>query len=669
MNSYKTNKILRVTLFTSLVLGSIGLTLYPDTNSRFIKNSDTETVLKFNSSINNLYGGSTELTHEPTSTGENLYLKLTFNRNEILRPETTSEKPDKYYIEVPEYCTVYNNDVDSTLGSTELTLTNDMKRDINVEIDCVPESIANKNSGNVTVPIKVYEKFSNEEKFIYWKFDYFGGTLEEYYDKVGYDPNPPVGEDPVLPPGYTRIEKETFKDVYTRFSTVINEIVAQVGDEYLPITLDYLYPLDLTSESHFLSSLEKIDEINSKQGFSIKFYPSTEDRNKYILDYKIDSNLVGYAKTDNYNFSGTKFFTSQKEDDLRNALKYYLQRYYKDSATEELVYNYILDRSNNDFKSFIYGTKLMPGIKRVEDAISNFQINNYTLPVVKNSLTPNIIKIDWQEPKNAAGMWMIYAYSLEFSDLIEKNNILAHQDATHHTQLLNSVIKNSLSSTKVAYTEYFICSDNVYDTDGTTINKKKYLIIKVSSNPDDGEYTLATLDSIESDLDLTFSNNASKNTLDIKVVYNENSNETDEIKTKLETYFGLTLDDSNSTITTDEATKTVTISIKKDKILEAANNAQDTEADSETTESQTDEDLDNKKLPETEIINNMQVKFLSTEPIENALNNNLRDVKLNTEEVSCPPISGMQVPCLEPVTDGKNDSKEEEIIEEPGIMA
>ena len=81
MNNYKTKKILKVTLFTSLVLGSIGLTLYPDTNSRFIKNSDDETVLKFNSSINNLYGGSTELNHEQNSTGENLYLKLNFNHN------------------------------------------------------------------------------------------------------------------------------------------------------------------------------------------------------------------------------------------------------------------------------------------------------------------------------------------------------------------------------------------------------------------------------------------------------------------------------------------------------------------------------------------------------------------------------------------------------------
>ncbi len=660
MNNYKTKKILKVTLFTSLVLGSIGLTLYPDTNSRFIKNSDDETVLKFNSSINNLYGGSTELNHEQNSTGENLYLKLNFNRNEILRPVTNTEKTDTYFIEVPKYCLVYNNDVDSTMGSTVLVLNNDMKRDINVEIDCIPESIANNTGGKVTVPIKVYEKFSNEEKFIYWKFDYFGGTLDEYYDKVGYDPNPPVGEDPILPPGYVRTEG-TLDTVFSEFQNYFNNIVAS-GTETLESINDYIYPLDLSNKDSFIKSIPLAKLV----GLDIILYEPTETREKYIVDFRFDPNFLGYVESKRQHRNGTFYFSATEEDDVRNALKVYLDNYYTDSKENATsVYDYIVKRSGGNVKGFIYeNTDPKPkSITRVEP--NGITLNSYTVPIALNFNTPNVIKLDYT--LDMGYKWRVFIYSLYASDIISAKTVEDLQVGANNKELRTSVTKNSTAGSYTAFTDYFIYDNSNYDADGNIIGNKKYLLIKVTSDPDVGNYNLVTLESLESDLDITFSSNATNNTLDIQVVYKENASEVDAIKERLATYFNLVLDDTNSTITEDETTKTVTISINKDKILEAAKTNEPSSDDVESKEEATP------IIPESEIINNMQVKFLNNKPLEGVVSNPLIEKELDTKETkSCPIEAGVQIPCIElPLTDGKENNFKDEtkIIEEEGITA
>lgn len=666
MNSYKTNKILRISLFTTLVLGSISLTLFPSTNSRFIKNSDTDTVLKFNSSINNLYGGKTELNHESNSTGENLYLKLTFDRNEIIRPNTTNEKTDSYYVEAPEYCTVYNNDVDNTIGSKEFTLNNDMKRNINVELDCVPESIANTNSGNVTVPIKIYEKYSNEEKFIYWEFDYYGGTLDEYYDKVGYDPNPPIGEDPVLPAGYTRA-KGTKTEIFSAFQMAINELVNASGTEYMNSVKNFIYPIDIDSEAAFFQSIANANVL----GVNLKFYEPTETREEYILDFKIDPNIVGYALYTEKNVKNTIYFSAQEEADVRNSLKQYLNNYYSDSDDALAVYDYIVLRSNNDVKGFLYEDK-EPKPKSVtkvnkEGNPNGISLNIYTLPVALNFRTPNTMKIDYS--LDMGSKWLVFRYSLYVSDVVSPETIEKLQIGANYKDLRTSITKNSTAGSYVAFTDFFIIDNSSYDENSNIIGNKKHLLIKVSSDPEVGQYNLVTLESLESELDITFESNTTNNTLDVKVVYKDLPDEVDEVKTKLETYFGLTLDDTNSTITTDTANKTVTISINKDKILEAAQASQTAEGQNEIQASEGTKSA----IPETEIINNMQVKFLNTKPVEGIISNPLIVSEVKTDEkASCPIEVGVQLPCIElPTMDIKEkDFKEEaEIVEETTITA
>lgn len=507
MKKLKKKKIIIVSLYTTLVLGTIGLTLYPETNSRFIKNSKEDTILSYRSQLENLYGG--KITYDTAgSDATTAKLSFTFNRNDLIRDITTSENKDVYTIDVPNGCRIESSTssgIKETIeGSENIRYTfispgDDGTQAIIIRAACDVDTIAPEKTDPFKIGFKVYEKYGSEDEFLYKDFIYDAGTKEDYLkDKV----SDLVVEQTEL----TFKATGSRQDIYIKFKEWVQSYSRK---DYKDEVVKYLslssvlpnYDSDITKFFNFVET----EDPNVLKGLLLakKSFPCSET--ECTVEFKLDDNFLGYARTkDEQSDLKILYFSSNDNEQLKSALNYYLTtRVYPNGAEfRERVYNYIVNYSDGNLVEVI-----AKGIPGVGSTLLNPAIAKPNGILLKNDLESIMDKYENQSDKieikriyNSLGHIDNYLTEKDFMESLKLSKTVSSKikseisvtETTIYLPMFKEAI-DTFAATTTKFVKYYIYDNSEYDTNGTMIGDKQYLIIRIESKGNQAFADLSTI--------------------------------------------------------------------------------------------------------------------------------------------------------------------------------
>lgn len=504
----KNRKVSKVGLYTILVVFAIGLTIYPQTSSRYdYKEWDK---LIYNSKLSELYvKGAVTAQWSADNFSENVvYFDVKFDRNpNMLNKEKdvytnlsfTKKLSDGTVKKDAELCEViwvkkastgeeqFNFPIEYTTNETE-----SFTARIKCRIDAITD-VAADNTTWYAFNIAIKEKIDDDEySFVYSSYD-----LSRQYDSN------PIPEHPEV---FTISKNSTTKlaDFIKKMEDYATYTPWESVDEYFTGKLINYFKKSYTKEESICTSIP---------GLNIECTELTEtDEIQFTLTAK--PTLRGYARTRyavDQNDAEYMFITSFTEEDLEEAFHYYLTTYtYPESSQAvELIHNY-LHRFGATFK--LEDQPVVAGGTRYRViAVDEITKKEVILYGVLYSPTNRLIVTD--------SMLLNYAYNVknhkivmpvldefDLEDLFNKGLILVYSDwmtdkmvtaLKADTRIYNSYTKNnSDKQTLVDFDDYFITA--VTNEDNTT----QYIMTHIYSNDttitDKGEkYSVAELSIID----------------------------------------------------------------------------------------------------------------------------------------------------------------------------
>lgn len=518
MRLKKNKGIIKIALYTLLVLGGIGLMSFPQTYSSF--NDKNDTALVYKSKLYNLYNSFTMNLQQATV--DYARFTFTFTTNKAV----LSNEKDVYQVLIPENCTF---DDLSTSGvafldksSHSVTINydaNSNREGINtVSITCSVEPNKNLNYiANIT-------EIVDQKQLLYIKYTY----EESYSNYLGHV--------------YEKVENsETISGkvnkLYDTFIAWVTEYGKYVG--YEDTILAYVkntYPNE--------SALKNPNNFNSLLGFRIE-YDSVKDE----YTFKVLDNFVGYARTYNYCKNGMcsrdgilLYFSTDTKGSIYTAFQNYLSLYVYPNNTDAVNYVYNYSYSNNRLYDMIFNGTEINGISLIEKTpdVSNIRM---TLQLEKNTILSTAISSSKNSPYIAFGtseaMSTSFAYVL--MDFYGDYSIDTLLEIFEREDIIASITKNSTDGTSVGvFKDYFIQKDG-----------NRYLLIKVYS---DGSYNMFNITpvSVSNDISITFNNTTNKLTINVKGSTESNVK---QVITNLDGYFGTSTTISADNIKSNTATE------------------------------------------------------------------------------------------------------------------
>ncbi len=472
-------KQIKTMVITICILFLISISIYPSTNSRYIKEGD---ALEYSADLYSLYAGYFENSIDivpSLSTPTEAYFRFIFGHNKA----TSEVEKDSYQIVIPSGCKLdhtttspysrfdgvdkfnyipsvdYVNDYYTILGMTcNVEQIKNENEDLIVNVPIIEQVTIN---GVVGVPFKFIDL--NLKK-----------SYQEYIDTV--NPVPSVIE-------IDKFDKDGKEiDIYEEFMKWIKN--------YAKLSI---YNTDILKYTELVTK-ENVTETP----FPLKGISSSFENDTYT--FSIEENFIGYVRTHSHHSSvlGTyMYFTYQdKESDLINdTFNHYLTAYVYEGEEDPnyiKIKEYISNMTDKvGFKAILNG-EVVPGFKYFEEEgkvlmysrvldFAGININDYTTKI---------------EYETALLMNQKYQESLEVFNKI--HDILSEEGVTYlktYTKLRNSVLTNNdtkgytgYNDPKISFTDYHLYYDKV---------KGQYIFFRVSSDVQENaetNYNLITFD-------------------------------------------------------------------------------------------------------------------------------------------------------------------------------
>lgn len=333
-----------VLCFVFLFLGFVSMSVYPTSYSIFI--DENNTALVYGTKLYQLYQGLLDLNFDTTSTYKTLRMDFNLPRNVIAKENET----DLYTIELSKNCEVVTHGLTILESSTNANRyqmrfgANEASKKIQFACN-VPVNTSGVQP--VDVIVKVNEQIGNEQSFLYKEGSYH---MDNYYNLRSL----PEIE-------YTLKEFVMPLDAKGKYSS-FEKWIADYLDTVLTKSSDKKMVKD------YVKTVYNSDATLINKSLSLMGIVMTPNEEKGIYTYRIEDNLVGYAKTKKAVSPRYMYFTTQDKKELDKAFQYYLGVYLKNENDFQAVLNYLNHFSQGQGISYL----LLPNEDGSYNSISGF---------------------------------------------------------------------------------------------------------------------------------------------------------------------------------------------------------------------------------------------------------------------------------------------------------
>jgi len=571
----KNRKISKVGLYTILIVFAIGLTIYPQTSSRY--NSNEWDKLIYHSKLSELYvKGAVRAEWAANNFSENLvYFDVTFNRNLnvpmqkkdvynlsfIKKMEDGSVKKDG---ELCEVVWVKKSSTGEEQFSFPLEYTTNQEDTITARIRCKVDAITDVAADDKTwyvFNIVVKEQIDDDDyPFVYSDYDY-----KRVYTNTEICPTHPE----IFTISNTSTTK--LNDFLDKLSSYATCTTWESVDSLFTGKLNHYFQKSFTTEESMCTSIPGLDIECT----------NLPDTNETQFKLTAKPTLPGYARTKYAYDDGRSeymFITSTVKEDLEEVFHYYLQTYVypESSQSVDLIHNY-LHRFGSTFK-LGEETVVEGGTRYRVIAVDELTKKEVILYGVLYSPTNRLLVAD--------PMLLNYAYnvknnlivipaidSFDMVDLFNKGLILVYNDwmtskletaIKADTRIRSSYTTNQEGATIKDIDDYYITA--AINDDNTT----QYVMTHIYSNSTtvsqaadgtDQRYTVAELSIVDIDnINATMFPTAPK---EIRLASLTTDYQVDDgailtnLVTKLNTYFG----QEGTTVTFTEGGRSATLGV------------------------------------------------------------------------------------------------------------
>ena len=580
-------RINKVIGLTFLFMSFIGFSVYPESHSKYV--TKKEEALVYNTNLYKLNQGTIadsdinlnkKITLEQKdyfSDHKTAYLTLSFNRSSVVKNKT-----DIYYIDIDvnpksacEIVKITTKAAKTDLEAGKITYTkaqNTLEEgeapvdpSNKVVIKCNVEDVVD-DTGKLEVPIVVTEQAGIQKPEV---FTYLTGSyINDNYLET--NPVPPEPDQPIIEKDDSLSildqENNSVDYYYEEFWKWVEKYIANVDfSKYAPQNEEQIkatiktYIQKVYSEENKDNVLKEtiISDTNpwpTLPGIEVIIHETNEGKKFY--EYKIDENLIGYALTDVpagnvsdiLKFDSTKdlkmVFSGSTNKKIEEAFKLYLYYLYKEDYGEDMI-DKVMNYVGKDAISNVINGSSIIGLSKVNDTTVTLKasiidhVYNKEFNLNKDD-KDKIIRISFRTIQNMKDVF-INDIEVVYKDLISENAINAIKN---HNDLYKSLSAASVANNNTnkrgfqgAFNDYFMIYDD-YENPLTGETHKYYLLINVYSNGVDYNYVTVTKIECDDKNEITFTNSKSDNTkLDITIKHKTND-ELDDVKLKLEAYFG-----------------------------------------------------------------------------------------------------------------------------------
>jgi len=311
LENIKKNHYILFSLFVFFCI--IVTTEYTTSHSKYMDTN--QSALLYDTQLYQLYKGSFILNDDLTIDGDKtdykkLWLNLRLSPNDV-KKETESET---YFLSMPTGCSVSSLSNSQVSGNTR-TYSLNLTSTTNYAISCNVKDIVSNQL--VSLAIEVHEQVEQEEKFLYRNGGY-EISEEKYY--MSYP----------KPVGYFK------NDTYIMSVDATNKLT-----DFLNAMRTYINTKNSAYTNQVLAYLEST------------FKTDTDLMNKTILGltiskvgdeyhYKVEENLIGYARTAQATKNNQFYFSSNNKNDQKVAFTNYVKKYVnQNSADSQLILDYV----------------------------------------------------------------------------------------------------------------------------------------------------------------------------------------------------------------------------------------------------------------------------------------------------------------------------------------
>ncbi len=337
MNIVNNTKKIKIMIYTLLVLGIIGFSIYPNSYSKYYINKGN--YLRYKSSFVSLEAkeNATMLIDEINSNEKEAVLKFNLPRNDKFFSEN-----DTYTLILPDGCSSnYTNELDNTTNINFLA--NDGITSADVVVTCNVENDKNikysdSDDAYLDILVKVNEHVGNDD----YSFRYIQYVSED-------KPYAPLNKIDLSSSNSDSISEVDAQILSIKESFLNNILNDDKYNEYMTEISSYLNSIDVSNNSFDILGIDEVTYNN--------------DTNEY--EFVINDNFIGYACTyyENVvnNNKNTMIFSTEDRDSLNNIFEYYIKNYYINNENEfYLIMNYM--RANSDIASLILDGVNIEGI-------------------------------------------------------------------------------------------------------------------------------------------------------------------------------------------------------------------------------------------------------------------------------------------------------------------
>ncbi len=470
MQKIKDNYIRFALCSIFIFLGFVGMSVYPTSHSKFVDINDN--ALVYGTKLHKLYKGLMDLTFGDYSTYKTLLLHFDIERNNI----ALDNEQDLYVIEIPKSCKVVTKGLTILEGTdttnryqTSFSGSNNTK---NIQISC---NVAVDPSGvkALNIPISVYEKIEKEAQFLYKSASY---SIDNYY-KIRPLPEIEMSTKTFVMP------KDATKKFY-HFKEWIKNYMNDVypGEETL-----------VTTVLEYVQTVYKNDSDLLNKNLDLKGISLVYDEVSETYTYKIEDNLVGFARTYYEKNPRYMYFSSSNSTEINDAFDYYLSQNYPNLDDQKLIKDYI-----NSFTDQGASYLVLPnsdGSYNQIKGIDYFYTENRQLVFDQSildyaySYTKKVIRVTY----DSSNVVMLNGFgenlTVLYGDVVSESGFNAIKKTT---ALLKAIIRTNQSE----FHEYFVVHDDelkkdllleVYSLAGETCN---YVNLHVMDIPAGMTWTL-----------------------------------------------------------------------------------------------------------------------------------------------------------------------------------
>ncbi len=505
-------KVLTPFIMALLLVITANFSNFTPSNAKYILEEDNALTYQnglyelFNNEpiIGELYAGSNH---------DTIFVHFTFPRNEY-----GVGYRDVYSVGVPSACKIeaINFKGDQTNPSDVVYEKEDKMDNMDAIVSCPVESVINKDTDRIQIPITITENINNEG-YVTYRYGAYNSsmTLDDYHKRF------PKEEEPVDPDVIVLEEDDAFLEL-------VRKLKEKTDVDYR----DYVEGF-LEKYKSNMFDIPGLEFLSKTKPYKVKASDSFNGYIRTYKDYVLKDGLI------------TMYFSSSDVSEQNKAFEYYIKEWYEpvSDVTKDEIIKYVKSLSENGISNLIIDGKTINGFIYASDVLTmNKEVEDYAHNYLNKELR---VKLN----SSADTMLVVFNASI----LMLNDDIDSTLSRNIVIKAMSSLTKNQGSSNIVKFTDYYIVDD--------TSNNRK-ILVKVYS--EGKEYNYATLEKMEinNNIAITFTNTDAILTVSISTPTSATSKEEIEsVLTKLNNYFSTSID--SSSITDENGTTKVEFTVNK----------------------------------------------------------------------------------------------------------